>query len=101
LIKDETGGANKGRYVIGDPQDGTALTLLWGLPVVESDSITAGTFLVGAFGTGAEIINRMDAMIEISFEHDQNFVKNICTVLCELRSGLAVRRPGAFIYGSF
>lgn len=101
LIKDETGGANKGRYIIGDPKDGPQIKMLWGLPVVESDSITAGTFLVGAFQTGVELIDRMEAMIEISYEHSSNFTANLATVLCEERIGLAVRRPGAFITGSY
>lgn len=100
LIKDEAGGANKGRYVIGDPKGGTGITLLWGLPVVESDSIAAGTALVGAFGTAAELIDRMAAMVEISWEHASNFTNNIATILNEERIGLAVMRPGAFIYAS-
>ena len=101
LIKTNNGGANWGRYIIGDPRGGTAMTLLWGLPVVESDSIAAGTFLVGAFGTAAEIIDRMQARIEISLENGANFTSNVATVLCECRTGLAVMRPGAFIFGSF
>lgn len=101
LLKDETGGANKGRYIVGDPKSGPQVTLLWGLPVVESDSITAGTFLVGSFSTGAELIDRMQSMIEISYEHSTNFTQNIATILCEERIGLAVRRPGSFITGSY
>ena len=101
LIKDETGGANKGRYIVGDPAGGTLVKTLWDLPVVESDSIAAGTFLVGAFGTAAEIIDRMAATVEISWEHASNFTANLATSLCECRVGLAVRRPGAFIYGAF
>lgn len=100
LIKDETGGANKGRYIIGDPRGGNQVTLLWGLPVVESDSIASGTALIGAFGTAAEIIDRMAAMVEISWEHASNFTNNIATILNEERLGLAVMRPGAFIYAS-
>jgi len=99
-IKDENGGANKGLYVIGDPKGGTGITLLWGLPVVESDSIAAGTALIGAFGTAAELIDRMAAMVEISWEHSSNFTNNIATILNEERIGLAVMRPGAFIYNS-
>lgn len=101
LIKDENGGANKGRYIIGDPKAGPTIKLLWGLPVVESDSIAAGTFLVGAFGTGAEIIDRMQATVSISWEHNVNFTSNLCTILVELRAGIAVRRPQSFIYGSY
>ena len=101
LIKDEAGGANKGRYIVGDPSGGAAIKRLWDLPVVESDSITAGTFLVGAFGTAAEVIDRMQARVEISLMNGTNFTSNIATILCECRTGLAVMRPGAFIYGSF
>lgn len=101
LIKDENGGANKGRYIIGDPRQGPTITLLWGLPVVESDSMPTGKFLVGSFGAGAELIDRMQAFVEISLEHSTNFTSNMATILCEERIGLAVRRPNAFIYGSF
>jgi HK97 family phage major capsid protein len=101
LIKTEEGGANKGVYIIGDPRQGPVIKLLWDLPVVESDSIAPGTFLVGSFGVGAELIDRMEAMIEISFEHGFNFTSNLATILCEERIGLAVRRPESFITGSF
>lgn len=101
LIKTEEGGANKGVYIIGDPRTGPVVKLLWGLPVVESDSITAGTFLVGSFGVGAELIDRMEAMIEISWEHASNFTSNLATILCEERIGMAVRRAESFIQGQF
>jgi HK97 family phage major capsid protein len=101
LIKTEEGGANKGVYIIGDPRTGPVVKLVWGLPVVESDSIAAGTFLVGSFGTAAELIDRMEAMIEISWEHASNFTSNLATILCEERIGLAVRRAEAFITGTF
>lgn len=100
LLKDENGGVNKGRYIIGDPRGGPEITLLWGLPVVESDSIAAGTFLIGAFKTAAQLIDRMAAMVEISWEHASNFTANLATILCEERIGLACRRPEAFITGA-
>ena len=99
LIKDENGGANKGLYIIGDPKAGTVVKMVWGLPVVESDSIAPGTFLLGAFSTAAELVDRMTAMVEISWEHASNFTANLATILCEERIGLAVRRPEAFITG--
>jgi HK97 family phage major capsid protein len=100
LIKDEAGGANKGRYIIGDPTQGTVVKFVWGLPVVESDSIAAGTFLLGAFSTAAQLIDRLAAMVELSYENASNFTSNLVTVLCEERLGMAVRRPEAFITGS-
>lgn len=91
----------EGLYIVGDPKTGAEAKFLWGLPVVESDSITAGTFLVGAFATGAEIIDRMATSVQISFEHDVNFTSNLATILAEERIGLAVKRPDAFVTGTF
>jgi hypothetical protein len=47
-----------GHYIIGDPKTGAEVDMVWKLPVVESDSIAAGTFLVGAFNTAADLIDR-------------------------------------------
>jgi HK97 family phage major capsid protein len=91
LLKDTTN-----RYIIGNPQ-GTINPTLWGLPVVESASMTAGTALVGAFKMGAQIFDREDANVVIATENDTDFVKNLITIRCEERLGLAVYRPGAFI----
>ncbi len=74
---------------------------LWGTRIVPSNSITAGTFLVGAFAMGAQVWDRMDASVQISFENDTNFVKNMVTLLAEERLALTVYRPSAFISGSF
>lgn len=101
LIKTEEGAANKGVYIIGDPQQGSAVKFVWGLPVVESDSISVGTFLLGAFGTAATILDREEATTAISFEHASNFTSNNATILCEERIGLAVMRPNAFVTGTF
>jgi HK97 family phage major capsid protein len=91
-----------GRYIIGDPQGGSIeVKTLWDLPVVETLSISAGTFLVGAFDSAATLIDRQEVTVEISFEHASNFTANLATVLCEERIGLAVQIPTAFIHGSF
>lgn len=100
LIKDETGGANKGRYIIGDPRTGAEVMLLWGLPVVESDSIAQGNFLCGCFAQ-AEFIDRQQAVVDISYEHSSNFTANLATIRAELRAGIAVRVPGASIKGTY
>jgi hypothetical protein len=56
---------------VGNPTGGlTAFKTLGSLPVVEIDPISTGTFPVGAFAIAAELIDRMEAMVEISFEHD-------------------------------
>ena len=74
---------------------------IWGKRVVATNSITAGTFLVGSFTMGAQIWDRQDAAVQISYEDGDNFKKNMATVLAEERLALAVYRPAAFISGSF
>jgi HK97 family phage major capsid protein len=100
LIKDNYGGANQGKYIIGDPLATAPVKTVWNLPIVESDSIAQGSFLVGPFATGATLIDRLQAMIEISYEHASNFTNNVATVLCEERIGLAVQRPDCFVTGA-
>lgn len=91
---------NQNRYLIASP---TARTppMIWGQPVVESDGMTYGDFLVGAFRMAATLFDREEAAILLSTEDGDNFVRNLVTILCEERLALAVTRPKAFVYGSF
>lgn len=93
LLKDDNG-----RYIIGDPQEGTAPTL-WRLPVVETQSMGVGKFLTGAFGMAAQLFDRQESAVYLGFEND-DFTRNMLTVLAEQRLALAVYRPEAFIYGT-
>lgn len=87
-----------GRYIIGNPQ-GVASPTLWGLPVVATQAMAADKFLTGAFALGAQVFDRWQARVEIATENEDDFVKNLVTMLCEERLALAVYRPEAFIYG--
>lgn len=89
----------EGRYIIGQPQ-GTVNPTLWGLPVVTTQAMGAGKFLTGAFNMGAQVFDRQQAAIAIATENDDDFVKNMVTILCEERLALAVYRPEAFITGT-
>lgn len=87
---------SQGRYIIGNPQ-GTAQPSLWGLPVVATQAISVDKALVGAFKLGAQVFDRWDARVETGYVND-DFTKNLVTVLAEERLALAVYRPEAFIY---
>ncbi|UOK70184.1 phage major capsid protein [Ancylobacter polymorphus] len=86
-----------GRYIVGNPQ-GTLAPTLWNLPVVATQAMAQGDFLTGAFRLGAQVFDRWDARVEVGFEND-DFTKNLVTVLGEERLALAVYRPEAFVYG--
>jgi HK97 family phage major capsid protein len=72
---------------------------LWGLPVVVTNSISAGTFLLGT-SMACEIKDRQQAAVEASYEDSTNFQKNMVTVRAEERIALCVYRTEAFISGS-
>lgn len=95
IIKDDDG-----RYIGGGPF-GPPITSLWGRPVVGTPNMPNGEFLVGAFRDGAQIFDRWDAQVLISTENEDDFVKNLLTILAEQRLALAVKRPAAFIRGEF
>lgn len=95
LAKDTTG-----RYIVGNPQ-GVARPTMWGLPVIVSPAMVEGDFLVGAFRMGATIYDRMAVEVVISTENTDDFEKNMATMRAEERVALAVKRPAAFVTGTF
>jgi HK97 family phage major capsid protein len=94
MLKDTTG-----RYLFSDPQ-ATGIPQVWGKPVVATQSQTLGQFLVGAFTLAAEIVDREDATVRISEQHDKFFVKNMVAILAEERLALVVYRAAAIVKGS-
>ncbi len=87
-----------GLFIIGQPQ-GSATPRLWGLPVVETQVMAAGTFLTGAFRMAAQIFDRESARVQVGYIND-DFAKGMVTLLAEKRLALAIYRPEAFITGS-
>lgn len=89
---------SQNNYLFTQPQ-GVATPTLWGQPVVATQSMDAGDFLVGAWQQGAQLWDREDISVTVSTEDRDNFVKNMVTILCEERVGLTVYRPEAFVKG--
>lgn len=87
-------------YLFATPR-GLAAPGLWGRPVVATQAMDAGDFLLGAFAMGAQGWDREDATVTVSLEDRDNFVKNMVTILCEERVGLTVYRPESFVKGDF
>lgn len=88
-----------GNYISGGPLANVP-ERIWRLPIVWTNAMTKGNFLVGAFETAATIYDREQTTIEFGYEND-DFTRNLVTVLGEERLALAVKRPEAIIYGSF
>lgn len=69
---------------------------LWGLNVVQTTRIAAGTALVGAFRTASQLFRKGGITVDATNSHASYFASNITTLRAEERVALAVYRPGAF-----
>ena len=94
LIKD-----GEGNYILGAP--GSAIPQrLWGVPVVTTQAVTVDKFLVGDFNRASTLYDRWTARIELGTV-DDDFTKNLVTILAEERLAHAVKQPKALTYGDF
>lgn len=91
---------DEGAYIWANPR-GLLGPTLWGLPVIDTTAVEEGEFLVGNFQMAAMLWDREDAVVDISTEDRDNFIKNMVTIRAEERLALEVSRPEALIYGDF
>ena len=89
-----TGNVNPGGYLYGPPSQSGPATL-WGRPVVEALGMTENTVLCGDFNLGCMLFDREQAAITTGTIDDQ-FVRNMRTILAEMRAAFAVFRATAF-----
>lgn len=94
LSRENVASGTLGAYLMGPPSQVGAVTV-WGLPVVESEAITENTGLIGDFGMGCTLYDREQAAIRVGTIDDQ-FVRNMQTILAELRAAFVVYRPTMF-----
>ena len=93
LLKD-----TQGCYLIGDPQAGTS-PQLWGLPVIPTASMPLNRFMVLDAQRTGYIADREDAIARISENVNDQFVRNMITILAEERVALVVENSAAIVYG--
>ena len=66
---------------------------MWGLPLIETPVIAAGTALVGDFSRGCQLWVREGITARMSDMDQDDFVKNALKILLEGRFGFACWRP--------
>ena len=83
--------------VAGGFGDGVA-PRLWGLPVVTTSAVNAGTQMIGKFGGGeaAHLVMRQGLDLAVSDSHSDFFLKGKLAIRATMRVGLVVYRPTAF-----
>lgn len=72
---------------------------LFGVPVVKSVGMTAGSFAVGDFTNHGNIHNREGVVVQLSESDGDNFQRNLITLRAERRLCLTSEVPAAIIQG--
>jgi hypothetical protein len=68
--------------------------------MVVSPSMPQGQFIVAAFAQSTILFSREVLTIEVAFENEDDFVRNLVCLRGELRSGLAVPVPAGVLKGT-
>ena len=89
-----------GEYLLGSPANSFAGLTVWGVRVVATAAMAEGKFLAGDFARAATIYDRMQTVLDIATQDQDDFIKNLYTIRAERRLALAVERPLALIGGN-
>lgn len=92
-----------GQYYSGGPFTGaygnggySNVDALWGVRVVMTPAVPAGTILVGAFADAAQLFRKQGVTVEMTNSNEDDFKNDLVMVRATERLALAVYRPGAF-----
>lgn len=93
-----TSGSLNPLFVGAGMMSGAPTASMWGVPVIASTAIGAGTALVGAFGGGqaVHIVSRAGIEVAMSDSHDDFFTKDKVMMKASLRLGFPIYRATAF-----
>ena len=68
---------------------------VWGLRIIPSSSVPAGTAWVGDFAAGVTLFTRGTAAVYLTDSHADNFIRNVLLLLAETRGLAIVGEPAA------
>jgi len=88
-----------GNYLFANPVDYSAIQRIWGMRLAQSANQVAGTFTVGAFQGNSLLLDREDVNVQVATQNEDDFIKNIVTILIEERLALLIYQPTAFEKG--
>ena len=100
LRKDVNGQYYGGGFMTGAYGNGeiTEQPAIWGLRTILTPAVPIGTAFVGAFKFGASVLTGTDGFtVSMANQNEDDFIKNLVTILVEERLALAVRRPACFV----
>jgi Phage capsid family len=95
LVITDTSSAG-GFYLCCTALQSGAEPMLWGLRVILSPLMPAGTILVGAFRTASFLFRKGGPVVQATNSHADHFARNLTAIRAEVRVALVVWRPQAF-----
>lgn len=96
----ETAKGSDGHYIwVTVPTGGESR--LWRVPVIVTNAVVAGSFLLGDWTMGASLYERESLSVRVADQHADLFVKNGLVILGEERAAFAIELPKAFAKGQF
>ena len=90
---------SQGNYIFSNPLDYASGGRIWGTRLVASANQAAGTFLTGAFQGHSQILDREDVHVQVANQNEDDFIKNMVTILIEERLALVIFQAKAFEKG--
>lgn len=98
----ETAKATDGHYILVPfAATNSQTTQIWRVPVIITNAMPVGQFLIGDWTMGAVIYDRESVSVAVAEQHGTNFVENAVTIRGEERYSLAIPLPKAFCKGQF
>jgi HK97 family phage major capsid protein len=95
LLKNTFGG-----YLWASPDSEIGTSSMWSIPVVRSANMPAGSYLVGSFQLSTLLFMRQVLVLQIAFQNEDDFVRNLMCFRAEERAALAVLLPQGLITGT-
>ena len=92
--------ASDGKYIWVTVQNGGEQRL-WRVPVIVSNAMTVGNFVLGDWSMGATLYQREGITVRTSESHANLFIQNGVAVLAEERVAFGLELPKAFTKGRF
>lgn len=92
-------GAGTGMYLYGLPGVNAGVNP-FGVQIVMSNFMPAGSFLIGAMAGSTMVYDRQSVTVEMGYVGN-DFTNNLVTIRAEERLALAVERPTGLLYGAF
>jgi HK97 family phage major capsid protein len=88
-----------GQYLLPNAPFGDGIQRLWGLPVLTTPNMAANDYLVGAFPGTSALFDRETVNVEMAFQNEDDFIRNLITIRAEERVAFAVYVPKAYACG--